>query len=82
DVGIQVSREEAIQQAEETREIFEELWEDENAVTYPENLELIKSEYEELGLYEDNFWTEYGLSSYAYQVMRSKVMDYELGENP
>lgn len=47
-----------------------------------EALHRIKNEYEELGIYEDEFWNEQRLSSYAFSVMLKKLMEYELKENP
>ncbi len=82
ELGIDVSKEEAFQEAQEVNEGWEELLEDENTTMDIDALHRIKNEYEELGIYEDEFWNEQRLSSYAFSVMLKKLMEYELKENP
>ena len=78
DVGIKVSEEEALQKAQEIREALE----NEEAEKVKGVLISIQEEIEELGISEDDYWNEYMLNSYAHAVMREKLMEYELNENP
>lgn len=73
DVGVSVSKEEALEKSQEIREVLEN-GEAENA---SEVMAGIQEEIGQLGISEDEYWNEYMLSNYAHAVMREKLMEYE-----
>ncbi|MBU9720160.1 MULTISPECIES: hypothetical protein [Bacillaceae] len=82
DLGIDVTREEALQRAYDSLEGWAEMDEEEAAAMDIESLNPIQSEIEDLRLNEDEFWVEQRLHSFAFNVLLFKVMEHEMNENP
>lgn len=79
DVGIKVSEEEALQEANKTRQRLKEVEGVENAeVALTKTQETI----EKLGISEDEYWNEFVINSFIQSLMKEKLIEYERIENP
>ncbi|WNF38355.1 hypothetical protein RJD24_08010 [Bacillaceae bacterium IKA-2] len=79
DVGIKVSEEEALQEANKTRQMLKEVEGVENAeVALTKTQETI----EKLGISEDEYWNKFVINSFIQSLMKEKLIEYERIENP
>lgn len=82
DLGITVSEGEALQSYEQQMAVLKETLEDENVEVDMEAYDRIKKEVGELGIADDKFWKEHGLSIHALFILEKKLEEYEKNKHP
>ena len=81
DIGIEVSKEEALQVANKTRQVLEQG--DSNGFEgTQEALMEINDTLEREGISEEEYWNDYVINSYKQMLMRERLMQYERDNNP